>query len=179
MRLIAGVVILVCISSGVGVAQSETGDLKDAQAGLKKALIKNTRNVYDVDQSGCEASIRVVTGSTTSPFPLAAPPPQGSAGFPTDTFGPDYRTDPVTFERSVRFLIDFSKLDVSQVLTRPGFRKNTSVIMLSADDNGAIRRKADKRTEPASLLPIVTSAKSASKTVDAIKRIIQKCSGGG
>ncbi len=67
MRLIAGVVILVCISSGAGVAQSDTRDLKDAQADLKKALIENTRNVYDVDQSGCEASIRVVTGSTTSP----------------------------------------------------------------------------------------------------------------
>lgn len=180
MKMLKALIILVCFVSISAVAQSVSKDLSSAQKDFEKALIKNTKNIYDVDFSGCEVSIKVVTRFSSSFSPIASPPPQGSAGFPTDTFGQTYGMDPVVPERSVRYLLNLAGLDENKIGVTRSVRKNTSVILLTkGKDADAIRKKDGKKITTVDSFFIVTSAKSAAKTAAAARKLIAQCSAQG
>jgi len=161
-------------------AQSDPKEIVSAQKDLRRALIKHTKSVYSVDYSGCSASIKVVTGFMTSTFvPTTSIPPQGFAGFPTDTIGPNFTPEPRALGKSIRYLLELANLDSNNISIRHGGYRNTSVITLRVGDNtGALRTKTGKNIQPADSFVVVTPTKSASKTAAAMKAAIERCSKG-
>lgn len=178
MRSLVWMLITVCCAAGVGSAQSNITKIKAAEKELKRALINHTPNVYAVNYSDCKASVKIVTGFSTTFENMRSMPPQGSAGFPADTFWThDFGPAPRGVGKSTRYLLDLAKLDASKVTIRPGLRKNTSVITLStADHADAIRIKKDDEFELASFFFVTTDSKHASKLVSAMKAVIERCS---
>lgn len=170
--------IAICCVSGSGFAQSDTKAIRVAQKELKKALIKHTSNVYGADYAACEASVKVVTGSSTTFENIRSMPPQGSAGFPTDTFWTnDFGIALRGIGKTTRYLLDLSGLDPTKITIRKGLRKTTSVITLSVgDDARAMRIKKDDAVEPVSSFFVTAHTKHASKLASAMKTAIERCS---
>ncbi len=177
MRVLCCFCLLVFSFSIEAFAQTDSVGIDPAQKDFKRALIKHTKSVYAVDYSGCNASIKVVTGFVTSPLARTTfSPPQGFAGFPADAFTPDFTPEPRALGKSIRYLLDLAKLDPNKIAVTPGRGKTSLIALRAGGDRAALRTKSDKKIESVDAFFVVTATKSAAKTAAAMKAVIERCS---
>lgn len=160
-------------------AQADPQSTAQIKKDLKQNLLKNTRNVYAVDYSGCEASIKITTTDFEPSLPGSAGPAFGYGGFPTSDYG--YGSGSGGNEpgrlTSFRYLIDLSKLDGADIAVTNGWLKGTSVISIQGGMmTGSIRKMKNGKIEPLSDARFSIKTKSADKAVGSLRSLIGSCS---
>lgn len=162
-------------------AQADSNDIAKVKKDLKQNLLKNTRNVYAVDYSGCEASIKITMTDFQPTLSGNAGPAFGYGGFPTSDYGfgsSSSGSDPGRLT-SFRYLVDLSKLDGVNIAVTKGWLKGTSVITIkSGVMAGSIRKLKGGKTETIDDARLPIKTKSAVKAVEAFKSVIRSCSSG-
>ncbi|MEQ1603651.1 MAG: hypothetical protein ABL999_02170 [Pyrinomonadaceae bacterium] len=179
MKRVALLLALVSVFSLSLFAQADLQETAQVKKDLKQNLLKNTRNVYAVDYSGCEASVKITTTSSESSLSGSGSPPQGFAGFPSNESGFDTGSSGHVPGRlsSFRYLIDLSKLDVANIAVTKGWLKGTSVISIEGGVMaGSIRKMKDGKIEPLNDARFFIKTKSADKAVESLRSLIRSCS---
>lgn len=120
---------------------SKDANLEETKSWLKKNLVKKVSDIYGVNFNGCEISITlkstpVVGSSTSGGGPTGGTAPPDDAGRSLSS-GPG---SPFTGE-SVKRKIIFSlkDLDISNIKTGTGMKKDQSVVILPASGQNSIK----------------------------------------
>ncbi|HQZ98212.1 MAG TPA: hypothetical protein PLP21_17970 [Pyrinomonadaceae bacterium] len=180
MKRIALLLAFVSLFSLSLFAQADSQETARVKKDLKQNLLKNTRNVYAVDYSGCEASIKITTTDFQPTLSGSAGPAFGYGGFPTSDYGfgsGSSGNDPGRLT-SFRYLIDLSKLDGANIAVTNGWLKGTSVISIEGGVMaGSIRKMKDGKIETINGARFDIKTKSADRAVDSLRSMIRSCSG--
>ena len=169
----------VVVSFGSVFAQTTADEIGSDKKILKKELIKYAPYVYDVDFSGCDATIKISSGSRGS-FSFGPSSVVGGT-FPRDDGSGSFSAGPGNEIRpsgsSNRYVIRLSDLSVDDVTVYPPFRRKLSTIKITGNTGGAVGmlKKGVVTTRPE--FAVAVKQKAADKTADTFRSLISRCKG--